>query len=153
LPTEPLTQLQTRLEGMLMKILLAGAWALGLSVFLAGSAATAARRPTQRERRLITQAVTAGMEAAQSRAVPSFAGRVTRIKVSVVATPRAFFTRYGVAYYFDPQIGAAAVFLGLRHGYWHVLNYGSSSVGCGLPQRLVGGRRAAILADLGLDCP
>jgi hypothetical protein len=115
--------------------------------------AEGARSPTRQERTLIVQAVTAGMEAAENRSVPSFRGKVTGIKMSVVTTPRAFFNRYAAASYFDPTIGGAAVFLGFRRSYWHVLSYGSSDVGCGYPQRLLGGRRQAILADLGLDCP
>jgi len=85
------------------------------------------------------------MEAAQSRSVPSFRGKVTGIKMLTVTTPRAFFKRYAAASYFDPTIGGATVFLGFRKSYWHVLSYGSSDVvGCGYPQRLLGaeGRRS-----------
>jgi len=116
------------------------------------ASATGARKPTQGERFAITQATIAAMEAAQNRAVPSFTGAVNSITVSTVTTPTGYFTRYAVAGLYDPAIGAAAVFLGFRRGYWNVLDFGSSDVGCSFPQNYLGGGRFDILRDLHLTC-
>lgn len=114
--------------------------------------AVSARKPTQVERFAITQAAVAAIEAAQNRPVPSFSAAIERITVSTVTTPAGYFTRYALAGVYDPSIGGAAVFLGFRRGYWHVLNFGSSAVGCGYPQNYLGGQRDAILQDLHLTC-
>lgn len=110
------------------------------------------RAPTKGERSAITQATIAAMEAAQNRPVPSFSAKIERVAVSTVTTPSGYFIRYAVADVYDPSIGGAAVFLGFRRGYWHVLTFGSSDVGCGYPQNYLAGQRDAILRDLRLTC-
>jgi hypothetical protein len=109
--------------------------------------ANAARRPTARERSEIVSAVSTHI----LRNNPLVIVRVDRIVVSTVRPgPRAPFNRFAIA------VGLGRTTL---LGYypdskrWFVKGYGSTRAVCRTSPYIFGGRRAAILLDLGLDCP
>jgi len=98
--------------------------------------------------------------------VPSVQGLTTlfvvrRIIVSTVEPgARAPFTRFAAASGFGkdesgvfPE-GPRTALVGLhrRTGRWTVVDYGLRRIGCWTPQSSFGGRRAAILRDLGIGC-
>jgi hypothetical protein len=107
--------------------------------------ANAARRPTPRERAQIVLAVSNRVNS------PVVVIRVDRIVVSTVSPgPGAPFTRFAVA-----VASGRTALLGYYPSSkdWFVQSYGSKSAACRLHPFRFGGRRAAILRDLGLACP
>jgi hypothetical protein len=107
--------------------------------------ANAARRPTPRERAQIVLAVSNRVNSTL------VVIRVDRIVVSTVTPgPGAPFTRFAVAV----AVGRTAL-LGYypRSKDWFVQSYGTKTAACRLHPSRFGGRRAAILRDLGLACP
>ena len=107
--------------------------------------ANAARRPTPRERVQIVLAVSNRVNS------PVVVIRVDRIVVSTVSPgPGAPFTRFAVA-----VASGRTALLGYYPSSkdWFVQSYGSKSAACRLHPSRFGGRRAAILRDLGLACP
>jgi hypothetical protein len=108
--------------------------------------ANAARRPTPRERAQIVLAVANRVNSPVVVVI-----RADRIVVSTVLPgPGAPFTRFAVAV----AVGRTALL-----GYypsskdWFVQSYGTKTAACRLHPSRFGGRRAAILRDLGLVCP
>ena len=109
--------------------------------------ANASRRPTPRERGDIVLALTRHVQ----RHNPLVIVRLDRIVVSTVQPgPSTGFTRFAVA----GGLGRMALL-----GYyasskaWFVQTYGSQGAVCRTHPSRFGGRRAAILRDLGLSCP
>lgn len=108
--------------------------------------ANAARRPTPRERAQIVLAVSNRVNSPVVVVI-----RVDRIVVSTVSPgPGAPFTRFAVA-----VASGRTALLGYYPSSkdWFVQSYGSKSAACRLHPSRFGGRRAAILRDLGLACP
>ena len=134
--------------------------ALALSVFavLAVLAdADAARTPTPAERAAVTLAVLAQ--------VPDTAGNraavvVRRVVVSTVRPgPRSAFSRFAAAFVvardssgYPPGPRTAVIGLQERTKGWIMVGYGPNRAVCREPQSFFGGRRAAILRDLGIRC-
>jgi hypothetical protein len=108
--------------------------------------ANAARRPTPRERAQIVLAVSNRVSSPVVVVI-----RVDRIVVSTVSPgPGAPFTRFAVAV----AAGRTALlgyYPSLKN--WFVQSYGTKTAACRLHPSRFGGRRAAILRDLGLACP
>jgi hypothetical protein len=118
--------------------------ALGVAAVLVVDA-SAARRPTPRERAQIVLAVSNRVNS------PVVVIRVDRIVVSTVSPGfGAPFTRFAVA-----VAGGRTALLGYYPSSkdWFVQSYGSTSAACRLHPSRFGGRRTAILRDLGLACP
>jgi hypothetical protein len=119
--------------------------------------AAASRKPTPAERAAVTVAVlTQVPEIPSSRATVV----IRRVVVSTVRPgPRANFTRFAAAFVvardaslFPP--GPRTALIGLhRNGYRIMVGYGPNRVVCRERQFFFGGRRAAILRDLGIRCP
>jgi hypothetical protein len=119
--------------------------------------AGASRKPTPAEKAALTVAVVT-----QVPDLPSHPAKIVvrRVVVSTVKPgPRANFTRFAAASVvaddfslFPP--GPRTAVIGLhRNGYWIMVGYGPNRVVCKEPQFFFGGRRAAILRDLGIRCP
>jgi hypothetical protein len=107
--------------------------------------ANAARRPTPRERAQIVLAVSNRVTS------PVVVIRVDRIVVSTVMPgPGAPFTRFAVA-----VASGRTALLGYYPSSkdWFVQSYGTKTAACRLHPSRFGGRRAAILRDLGIACP
>jgi hypothetical protein len=119
---------------------------VALLALSASAVEAAARKPTERERLLITQSTIGHLHAESPRDL-----NVTGIVVSTIQTPGRHYTRYARAYAVPRirNIETATVMLGLRRGYWYVLSYGTSNVGCSVP---LGPRGPRIRTDLQLSC-
>jgi hypothetical protein len=118
--------------------------ALTAAAVLAGDA-NAARPPTPRERAQIVLAVSNRVTS------PVVVIRVDRIVVSTVMPgPGAPFTRFAVA-----VASGRTALLGYYPSStnWFVQSYGTKTAACRLHPSRFGGRRAAILRDLGIACP
>jgi hypothetical protein len=119
--------------------------------------ATASRPPDSTERADIVRAVLIRLET-DSPSVTIHVNRVVvatkqpraRSKYSVFAAAHAL-GRDGTGHLVGSPL-TALVGYSRRFRTWVTITYGSDQVGCGAPQLLFGGRRAAILRDLGLGC-
>lgn len=118
----------------------------------------AARSPTPLERADVVRAFLIRLE----HDAPAVTMRVSRVAVST-KQPRAhsIYSRFAVLHALGRDrsgrlVGSplqGLVGFSRRFQTWVVINYGSTEVGCSEPQAFFGGRRAAILRDLGLGCP
>jgi hypothetical protein len=132
--------------------------AIALIGFTATGAAMASRRPSLTERAGIARAVLLQLE----HDAPTIRTTVdSAIKVSTVAPgSTSTYVRFalagasGVDASGQAVQGAAALVGFSRHYHqWFVLTYGSDlGLPCNYPQAWFGGRRSAILADLGVRC-
>lgn len=120
--------------------------------------AGAARKPTPTERTAVTYAVlTQVPEVPSSPAVVV----VKRVVVSTVLPgPGSNFSRFAAAFVVARDASlypagprTAVVGLHRRTRGWIMIGYGPGRVVCREPQFFFGGRRAAILRDLGVRCP
>jgi len=132
--------------------------ALVLAVLaLLAADAGAARKPTSAERAAVTLAVLTQ--------VPDTAGNraavvVRRVVVSTVRPgPRSAFSRFAAAFVvardssgYPPGPRTAVIGLQERTKGWIMVGYGPNRAVCREPQSFFGGRRAAILRDLGIRC-
>jgi hypothetical protein len=106
--------------------------------------ADAARKPTTREKAAVTVAV-----ATQT---PDDLFILRRVVVSTVQPgSRSPYSRFAAAFGFARD-QAALVALHRRYRSWAVVDYGSRRIGCHMSQIVFGGRRAAVLRDLGIRC-
>ncbi|MDQ3085633.1 MAG: hypothetical protein M3Q67_02380 [Actinomycetota bacterium] len=109
--------------------------------------ASAARRPTPRDRAAIVLAVANQVQ----RENPVILIRIDRIVVSTVQPgPGAPFARFAIA--FTPGNMALLGFYPSAKD-WFVQSYGSKRTVCQTRASRFGGRGTAILRDLGLTCP
>ena len=109
--------------------------------------ANAARRPTPHERAAIALAVVNQVQRDNLLIVI----RVDRIVVSTVQPgPGSPFARFAIASAFD---GVALLGFYPSAKGWFVQSYGPRETVCQIRASRFGGRRAAILRDLGLSCP
>lgn len=118
--------------------------------------AGAARKPTPSEHAAVTFAVVS-----QVPELPSSPATVVvkRVIVSTVRPgPSSSFVRFAAAFVVarDASLypaGPRIAVLGLhKAGWWNMVGYGPSRAVCREPQFFFGGRRAAILRDLGIRC-
>jgi len=129
---------------------------------LAGSAtlagAHAARAPTPKERAALTAAVILQIPHVDGQAAFFL---VRRVVMSTVEPGRSStFMRFGAAYgiakdqsgLYPTGSRTALVAVHRRTRNWIVVDFGVPRVGCTTPQSFFGGRRAAILRDLGIRC-
>ena len=129
---------------------------LALLCVLAADAG-AARKPTAAERAAVTLAVLTQ--------VPELPGSpaavvVRRVVVSTVRPGRsASFSRFAAAFVvardaspYPPGPRTAVIGLHERTKGWVLVGYGPNRVVCQEPQLFFGGRRAAVLRDLGVRC-
>lgn len=125
---------------------------------LVAADAPAARKPSAGERAAVTGAVlTQVPDLPSSPAVVV----VRRIVVSTVRPGRGSdFLRFAAAFGYGRDAsgypaGTRTAIVGLhrRTRGWIMIGYGSARAVCREPQFFVGGRRAAILRDLGVRCP
>jgi hypothetical protein len=132
--------------------------ALVLASGLAGDV-DAARKPTPSERAAVTLAAIEAVPHVEGLAALFLVRRVvvSTVKPGASSTFSRFAAAFGVG---KDQSGLYApgsriVLLGLhrRTRTWIAVDYGMSRVGCHEPQSFFGGRRVAILRDLGLRCP
>ena len=138
---------------------LLGALALIAALAAVGSVqGHAARKPTPRERADVAQAVSMQLE----HDAPAVTLRVRRVVMSTMQPDaHSTYSRFAFAYALGRDgsgrlVGSpirALVGFSRRFQMWFVITYGSSEVGCKEPQAFFGGRRTAILRDLGLGCP
>ena len=132
--------------------------ALLIAVVLA-SGAGAARKPTPSERAAVTLAAIEGVPHVKGLAAIFIVRRVvmSTVKPGSNSSFSSFGAAFGVAkdqsglYPAGPRI--ALVGRHRRTGNWITVGYGVSRVLCHEPQSFFGGRRAAILRDLGIRCP
>lgn len=117
----------------------------------------AARKPTPAERAAVTLALLAQVPDTQGNRA---AVVVRRIVVSSVRPGRSSnFSRFAAAFVvardssgFPPGPRTAVIGLNERTQGWIMVGYGPNRVVCKEPQLFFGGRRAAILRDLGIRC-
>lgn len=132
--------------------------ALVLAVLaLLAADAGAARKPTSAERAAVTLAVLA-----QVPDTPAYPASVVvrRVVVSTVRPgPRSAFSRFAAAFVvardssgYPPGPRTAVIGLQERTKGWIMVGYGPTRAVCREPQFFFGGRRAAILRDLGIRC-
>ena len=132
--------------------------ALLLAATLA-SGAGAARKPTPSERAAITLAVIEGVPHVKGLAAIFVVRKVvmSTVKPGSNSSFSSFGAAFGVAkdqsglFPTGPRI--ALVGRHRRTRNWITVGYGVSRVLCDEPQSFFGGRRAAILRDLGIGCP
>lgn len=119
--------------------------------------ADAARKPTPREKAAVTLAVV--MQVPQIEGVPALF-LLKRVVVSTVRPgPGSTFSRFALAVgsardQSGYPVGSRAALVGFHRRVpgWVVVDYAPRRVGCRKPQEFFGGRRAAILRDLGIRC-
>ena len=137
-----------------------GTWVALLT--LAGTLAVdtaAARKPTASERAAVTLAVIQGIPHVDGFAAIFVVRRVvmSTVKPGSSSSFSSFAAAFGVAkdqsglYPTGPR--TALVGLHRRTRNWITVGYGVNRVVCREPQSFFGGRRAAILRDLGIPCP
>jgi hypothetical protein len=132
--------------------------AVSLLALAAAGLAAASRNPSAAERAAIAKAVLLQLE----HDAPTVRTMVdNRVKVSTVAPPASStYLRFALAGASGVDasgqaVQGAAVLVGFSRRYhgWFVLTYGSDlGLPCNYPQVWFGGRRTAILADLGIRC-
>jgi hypothetical protein len=120
--------------------------------------ASAARKPTPSERARVTLAVIEGIPHVDGFAAIFVVRRVvmSTVKPGPSSSFSSFAAAFGVA---KDQSGlystgqrTALVGLHRRTRNWITIGYGVNRVVCREPQSFFGGRRAAILSDLGIRC-
>ena len=131
--------------------------ALVLFLPLTASAATTQRNPTPNERSALTRSVLASLELDS----PTIPIKVLAIRVSTQPPGAAsVYSKFATVEFTGlsesgEQLDTISGFLGYsrRLKVWTMIEYGSSGEnGCVRPAALFGGRKVAILGDLGARC-
>ena len=118
----------------------------------------AARKPTPSERAAVTLAAIEAVPHVKGFAALFLIRRVavSTVKPGTSSTFSSFAAAFGVAKdqsgLYPPRSRIALVGRHRRTRSWIAVDYGTSRVGCHEPQGYFGGRRVAILRDLGLRC-